>query len=64
MTLSLNCRDAGDPSCTRTMYGETEEELLNNAKQHGITVHGYSEQTWNEEIEKNKEHFRKLIKQS
>ena len=44
--------------------GETEEELLNNAKQHGITEHGYSEEEWNEEIEKNKEHFRKLIKQS
>ena len=37
MTLSLNCKDAGDPVCTHTMYGETEEELLNNAKQHGIT---------------------------
>ena len=34
MTLSLNCKDAGDPVCTRTitMYGETEEELLANAK--------------------------------
>jgi len=64
MTLSLNCKDAGDPVCTHTMYGETEEELLNNAKQHGITEHGYSEEEWNEEIEKNKEHFRKLIKQS
>ena len=32
MTLSLNCKDAGDPVCTHTMYGETEEELLENAK--------------------------------
>ena len=32
MTLSLNCKDAGDPVCTHTMYGETEEELIENAK--------------------------------
>ena len=62
MTLSLNCKDAGDPVCTHTMYGETEEELLQNAKKHGIEVHGYSEQGWNEEIAKNADHFRKLIK--
>jgi len=23
------------------MYGETEEELLENAKKHGIEVHGF-----------------------
>ena len=64
MTLSLNCKDAGDPVCTHIMYGETEEELLQNAKKHGIEVHGYNEQTWEEEMSKNKEHFRKLIKNS
>jgi hypothetical protein len=32
MTLSLNCKEAGDPVCTHTMYGEAEEELLANAK--------------------------------
>ena len=62
MTLSLNCKDAGDPVCTRTMYGKTEEELLQNAKKHGIEVHGYTEETWNEEIAKNKDNFKKLIK--
>jgi predicted small metal-binding protein len=62
MTLSLNCKDAGDPVCTHTMYGKTEEELLQNAKKHGIEVHGYTEQSWNEEVAKNGEHFRKLIK--
>ena len=61
MTLSLNCKEVGDPTCTHTMYGETEE-LLQNAKKHGIEVHGYTEETWKEEIAKNKEHFRKLIK--
>ena len=38
MALSLNCKDAGDPVCTHTMYGDTEEELLQNAKKHGIKV--------------------------
>jgi predicted small metal-binding protein len=62
MTLSINCKDAGDPVCTHTMYGETEEELLQNAKKHGIEVHGYTEETWNEKIGKKKDDFRKLIK--
>jgi predicted small metal-binding protein len=62
MTLSLNCKDAGDPVCTHTMYGETEDELLQNAKKHGLEVHGYTEETWNEEIAKNKDDFKKLIK--
>jgi predicted small metal-binding protein len=64
MTLSLNCKDAGDPVCTHTMYGETEEELLANAKKHGIEVHGYTEGTWNEDIAKNKDNFLKLIKRT
>jgi hypothetical protein len=62
MTLSLNCKDAGDPICTHTMYGETEEELFENAKIHGIEVHDYTEETWNEEISRNIDHFRELIK--
>ena len=64
MTLSLNCKEAGDPVCTHTMYGDTEEELLANAKKHGKEVHGYTEKTWNEEVAKNLDHFRKLIKTS
>lgn len=62
MILSINCKDAGDPVCNHTMYGETEEEVLQNAKKHGIEVHGYTEDTWNKEISQNKDHFRKLIK--
>jgi hypothetical protein len=46
------------------MYGETEEELLTNAKKYGIQEHWYTEETRNEEVAKNTEHFRKLIKQS
>ena len=50
--------------CTHIMYGETEEELLKNAKEHGMKVHGYTEETWNEEIAKNQDKFKKLIKSS
>jgi hypothetical protein len=46
------------------MYGQTEEELLANAKKHGMEVHGYTEEKWNEEVSKNLEHFRKQIKSS
>jgi predicted small metal-binding protein len=62
MTLSINCKDAGDPVCTHTIHGETEQELLENAKRHGIETHGYTEESFNEEISKNLEHFKKLIK--
>lgn len=62
MTLSLNCKDVGDPVCTHTMYGETEEELMENAKKHGIEVHGYTEESFQGEMAKNLENFRKLIK--
>jgi len=59
MTLSINCKDVGDPVCTHTMYGETEEELMENAKKHGIEVHGYTEESLNDEIAKNLEHYKK-----
>ena len=62
MTLSLNCKDSGDPTCTPTVYGETEEEVLQNAKKHGVEVHGFTEETWNKEIEKNGDDYRKIIK--
>ena len=63
MTLSINCKDPRDPVCTHTMY-ETEEELLKNAKEYGIKEHGYTEETWMDEMSHNIEHFRSLIKKS
>jgi hypothetical protein len=60
MTLS-GCRRL---VCTHTMHGETEEELLANAKKHGIEVHGYTEETWNEEMSKNKDRPRSQIKKT
>jgi predicted small metal-binding protein len=62
MTLSINCKDEGDPVCTHTMYGDTEDELIANAKKHGIEVHGYTEETWNEEMSKNMDNIKKFIK--
>ena len=44
MILSLNYKDAGDQVCIHTMTGETEEELLVNAKKHGMEVHGYTKE--------------------
>jgi len=46
------------------MYGEIEEELLKNAKEHGIKEHSYTEETWKDELSHNIEHFRSLIKKS
>ena len=59
MTLSLNCKDGGDPVITHTVYGETEEEVLQNAKKHGIEVHGFTEETRNKEIEKNGDGYKR-----
>jgi hypothetical protein len=64
MTLSINCKDAGDPECTHTMYGETEEELLKNAKEYGIKEHRYTEESWNQKMSKDQEKFKTLIKSS
>ncbi len=62
MTLSINCKDAVDPVCTHTMYGETEEDVLKNAKEQGIKEHDYTEESCNEILSKNLEHFKKIIK--
>ena len=37
MTLSLNCKEAGDPVYAYLMYGD-EGRALANAKKHGIQV--------------------------
>jgi predicted small metal-binding protein len=60
----MNCKDAGDPVCTHRMYGKTEEELLKNAKEHSFKEHGHTEETWNDELSYNLEHFRSLLKNS
>ena len=67
MTLSINCKDAGYSVCTHTMYGETEEELLKNAKEHGIKEHGHTEEKWNEKMSKDQrqiQEFNKIVIES
>jgi hypothetical protein len=54
MTLTLNCKDAGDPVCTHTMYGETEEELFAYAKKHGIEVQGILKKRGTKRFQKTK----------
>jgi hypothetical protein len=61
-SLLLHVYDVYHVNRMGIVYGETEQELLQNAKKHGIEVHGYTEETWNDEIAKNGDHFRKLIK--
>jgi hypothetical protein len=36
------------------MSGETEEELLANAKKHGMEVNGCTKENWNREISETK----------
>lgn len=36
MMSIINCKDVGVSVCTHTMYGDTEEEILENAKKYGI----------------------------
>ncbi|MDW0283596.1 MAG: hypothetical protein QN720_13905 [Nitrososphaeraceae archaeon] len=41
---------------------EFEEELLSYAMKHGIEVHGYTEEAWNQEYLRTRNTFRKLKK--
>ena len=56
MTLSLNRMMQAILFVLNTMYGETEQELVENAKRHGIEALGCIEETFNEKIGKNMEH--------
>ena len=38
------------------------KDFSENAKRHGIEAHGYTEETFNERVGKDKENFKKLIK--
>ena len=55
---TLSCREAGF-DCDYVVKGETEEEILNNGKQHAIMDHGMKEEDCNPEF---KEKLRPLIK--
>jgi len=61
--LSINCKDAGDPQCSYTITGTTEQELYENAKKHAIEDHGMTAQQIEEDAKKNEGKYRKLIKE-
>ncbi len=50
---SLMCRDIGYPDCPHVTYGVIEETLFRNLKYHVINSHGYTDQSWEEELSKN-----------
>ncbi len=64
MTLSINCKEAGDPTCSHTVSGETEQELSDNAKKHAIEEHGMTAEEFDEDAKKNEEKYRSLIKRT
>jgi predicted small metal-binding protein len=64
MTFSINCKEAGDPTCTDTISGETEQELFHNAKNHAIEEHGMTATEFEEDVKKNEEKYRSLIKKT
>ena len=42
----IDCRDyPGDIECSLTLAADSEDELLEAAVQHGVTVHGYENTT-------------------
>ncbi len=63
MTLSINCKDAGDPTCSHTISGEAEQELFDNAKKHALEEHGITAEEFEEDV-KNEEKYRSLIKKT
>ena len=62
--LSINCKDAGDPECSHTITGATEQELFDNAKKHAIETHGMAAEQFEEDAKKNEDKYRKLIKET
>jgi predicted small metal-binding protein len=64
MTLSINCKEAGDPTCTHTISGETEQELFDNAKKHAMEGHEMTAAEYEEDAKKNEEKYRSLIKKT
>lgn len=67
MILSINCKDAGDPTCSHTISGETFEqkgETFDNAKKHALEEHRITAAEFEEDVKKNEEKYRSLIKKT
>lgn len=39
----IDCREYPEAKCSVTIFADTEDELLEAAMQHAITVHGYKD---------------------
>jgi predicted small metal-binding protein len=62
--LSIRGKEAGDPTCTHTISGKTEQELFDNAKKHAMEEHGMTATEFEEDAKKNEEKNRSLIKKT
>ena len=49
--LSINCKEAGDPQCSHTITGATDQELFENARKHAMQSHGMTAQEF-EDVKK------------
>lgn len=58
---SLKCTDIGYSHCLHISYGVIEETLFRNLKYHVMKSHGHTDQSWEEELSKKVEDFRKRI---
>jgi predicted small metal-binding protein len=58
---SLKCTDIGYSDCLHISYGVIEETLFRNLKYHVMKSHGHTDQSWEEELSKKVEDFRKRI---
>ena len=61
--LSINCKEAGDPQCSNTITGATDQELFENARKHAMQSRGMTAQEFEEDVKKNDAKYRKLIKE-
>ena len=62
--LSLECKDMGHSGCSHIAYGDSEEALFRNVGYHAVKAHGYTEQSWGDELSKNLDILRKNIKRT
>ncbi|MGA9171376.1 MAG: DUF1059 domain-containing protein [Nitrososphaeraceae archaeon] len=60
----MNCKEAGDPNCSHTITGATEQELFENAKKHAMEAHRITAAAFAEDAKKNEDKYRKLIKET
>jgi predicted small metal-binding protein len=54
----------GHSGCSHIAYGDNEEALFRNAEYHAVKAHGYTEQSWEDELSKNLDILKKNIKRT